>query len=140
MLEPEAFQQEIDRVIQQTEELLVSGQSVAVYTRRERLDLGKDRQEEELKLSVKISDAVTSIVSVLQFALSISLPKVALLPVILELEDFVKRAAIAGQIKPGIPVWQTGEDSKFPFMSYVIFPGNVGSKGYVKEAVDILEG
>ncbi|MCQ8206068.1 hypothetical protein NP569_27710, partial [Vibrio parahaemolyticus] len=40
VLEPEAFQEEIDRVIQQTERLLTTGQSVAVYTRRERLDLG----------------------------------------------------------------------------------------------------
>lgn len=40
VLEPDAFREEINRVIQQTETLLAGGQSVAVYTRRERLDLG----------------------------------------------------------------------------------------------------
>ena len=37
----------------------------------------------------------------------------------------VKRATVAGQIKPGIPVWTTGNESKFPGIAYVIFPGNV---------------
>jgi uncharacterized protein YgbK (DUF1537 family) len=27
---------------------------------------------------------------------------------------------------PGIPVWQLGEESRFPGMNYVVFPGNVG--------------
>ena len=38
----------------------------------------------------------------------------------------VKRALILGQAAPGVPVWQTGPESKFPGLSYIIFPGNVG--------------
>lgn len=141
VLEPEAFHEEIDRVIQQTEALLAAGQSVAVYTRRERLDLGDDRQEEELKLSVQISDAVTSIVQRLTIRPKYLIAKGGITSSDIGTRGLsVKRATVAGQIKPGIPVWQTGEESKFPFMSYVIFPGNVGSKNTLKEAVDILEG
>ncbi|MGG0026976.1 hydroxyacid dehydrogenase [Bacillus safensis] len=141
VLEPEAFHEEIDRVIQQTEALLAAGQSVAVYTRRERLDLGDDRQEEELKLSVQISDAVTSIVQRLTIRPKYLIAKGGITSSDIGTRGLsVKRATVAGQIKPGIPVWQTGEESKFPFMSYVIFPGNVGSKDTLKEAVDILEG
>ncbi|MBD3858920.1 hydroxyacid dehydrogenase [Bacillus sp. 28A-2] len=141
VLEPEAFLDEMDRVIQQTETLLASGQSVAVYTRRERLDLGDDRQEEELKLSVQISDAVTSIVQRLTIRPKYLIAKGGITSSDIGTRGLgVKRATVAGQIKPGIPVWQTGEESKFPFMSYVIFPGNVGSKNTLKEAVDILEG
>lgn len=141
VLEPEAFHEEIDRVIQQTETLLAAGQSVAVYTRRERLDLGDDRQEEELKLSVQISDAVTSIVQRLTIRPKYLIAKGGITSSDIGTRGLsVKRATVAGQIKPGIPVWQTGEESKFPFMSYVIFPGNVGSKDTLKEAVDILEG
>ncbi|MBR0577616.1 four-carbon acid sugar kinase family protein [Bacillus sp. FSL K6-0046] len=141
VLEPEAFQEEIDRVIQQTERLLTTGQSVAVYTRRERLDLGDDRQEEELKLSVQISDAVTSIVQRLSIRPKYLIAKGGITSSDIGTRGLsVKRATVAGQIRPGIPVWQTGEESKFPFMSYVIFPGNVGSKDTLKEAVDILEG
>lgn len=141
VLEPEAFQEEMDRVIQQTERLLTTGQSVAIYTRRERLDLGDDRQEEELKLSVQISDAVTSIVQRLSIRPKYLIAKGGITSSDIGTRGLsVKRATVAGQIKPGIPVWQTGEESKFPFMSYVIFPGNVGSKDTLKEAVDILEG
>lgn len=141
VLKPDAFREEIDRVIQQTETLLAAGQSVAVYTRRERLDLGDDRQEEELKLSVQISDAVTSIVQRLTIRPKYLIAKGGITSSDIGTRGLsVKRATVAGQIKPGIPVWQTGEESKFPFMSYVIFPGNVGSKDTLKEAVDILEG
>lgn len=141
VLEPDAFREEINRVIQQTEALLAAGQSVAVYTRRERLDLGDDRQEEELKLSVQISDAVTSIVQRLTIRPKYLIAKGGITSSDIGTRGLsVKRATVAGQIKPGIPVWQTGEESKFPFMSYVIFPGNVGSKDTLKEAVDILEG
>ncbi|MFK3903890.1 four-carbon acid sugar kinase family protein [Bacillus safensis] len=141
VLKPDAFREEIDRVIQQTETLLAAGQSVAVYSRRERLDLGDDRQEEELKLSVQISDAVTSIVQRLTIRPKYLIAKGGITSSDIGTRGLsVKRATVAGQIKPGIPVWQTGEESKFPFMSYVIFPGNVGAKDTLKEAVDILEG
>jgi uncharacterized protein YgbK (DUF1537 family) len=43
-----------------------------------------------------------------------------------------------GQICPGIPVWQTGEESKFPGIAYVIFPGNTGDENTLREAVEIL--
>ena len=50
----------------------------------------------------------------------------------------VKRANVLGQIRPGIPVWQTGEESKFPQTPYVIFPGNVGENTTLREAVEVL--
>ncbi|MFS0653897.1 four-carbon acid sugar kinase family protein [Bacillus sp. 179-C3.3 HS] len=141
VLEPIAFQEEMERVIQQIETLLTSGQSVTVYTRRERLDLGEGRQEEELKLSVQISDAVTSIVQRLSIRPKYFIAKGGITSSDIGTRGLsVKRATVAGQIRPGVPVWQTGEESKFPFISYVIFPGNVGSKDTLKEAVEILEG
>ena len=50
----------------------------------------------------------------------------------------VTKANVLGQIRPGIPVWQTGENSRFPGIPYVIFPGNVGDVETLKEAVEIL--
>jgi len=52
----------------------------------------------------------------------------------------VKRANVLGQIWPGIPVWQTGAESKFPQIPYVIFPGNVGQENTLREVVEILQG
>jgi uncharacterized protein YgbK (DUF1537 family) len=47
----------------------------------------------------------------------------------------VKRAMVAGQLLPGIPVWRLGAEAKFPELIYVVFPGNVGGPNALAEAV-----
>ncbi|MDF2903924.1 MAG: hydroxyacid dehydrogenase/reductase-like protein [Bacillus sp. (in: firmicutes)] len=139
VLEPEKFQTEVDRIIETCERLLCSGKNVAVYTKRERLDLGVGKKEEELKLSVKISDAVTSIVQRLEVRPSYLIAKGGITSSDIGTKGLaVKRATVAGQIKPGIPVWTTGNESKFPGIAYVIFPGNVGTKDTLREVAEIL--
>jgi uncharacterized protein YgbK (DUF1537 family) len=41
----------------------------------------------------------------------------------------VHRAMIMGQILPGVPVWRLGEETRWPGMAYIVFPGNVGDDG-----------
>ena len=50
----------------------------------------------------------------------------------------IKCVNVLGQIRPGVPVWQTGDESKFPQIPYVIFPGNVGESTTLREAVEVL--
>lgn len=139
VLEPERFRQEIRRVIETSEALIREGRTVAVYTKRERLDLGENQKEEELKLSVQISDAVTSIVKNLDVRPSFIIAKGGITSSDIGTNGLgVKRATVAGQIQPGIPVWLTGSESKFPGLAYVIFPGNVGSKTSLKEVAELL--
>ena len=139
VLFPDKFREEIKRIITTTERLIQSGQTVAVYTTRERLDLGDNQQENELKLSIEISDAVTSIVSRLHVRPSYIIAKGGITSSDIGTTGLqVKRATVAGQIKPGIPVWITGEESKFPNLTYVIFPGNVGSKTTLREVAETL--
>ncbi|MCP3764365.1 hydroxyacid dehydrogenase [Domibacillus sp. A3M-37] len=139
VLHPDKFKAEIQRVIETSEQLIRKGQTVAVYTKRERLDLGENKKEEELKLSVKISDAVTSIVKHLEVRPSFIIAKGGITSSDIGTNGLgVKRATVAGQIKPGIPVWLTGSESKFPGMAYVIFPGNVGTKTTLKEVAELL--
>lgn len=139
VLEPEKFEKELDRVVETTNKLIIEGKNVAVYTRRERLDLGEGKKEEELKLSVKISDAVTSIVKRLEARPSFIIAKGGITSSDVGTNGLeVKRATVAGQIRPGIPVWTTGSESKFPGISYVIFPGNVGTKTDLREVVEML--
>ncbi|MFM1655743.1 four-carbon acid sugar kinase family protein [Brevibacillus sp. B_LB10_24] len=139
--DPAAFKAEVERVIAATEALLAEGRTVTVYTRRERLDLGAGRQEEELQLSVNISEAVTSIVQRLRVRPNYIVAKGGITSSDIGTKGLrVKRATVAGQIKPGIPVWITGAESKFPGIPYVIFPGNVGQAATLKETVELLEG
>ncbi len=55
-------------------------------------------------------------------------------------EAALVRSVVLGQIRPGIPVWQTGAESLFPGTPYIIFPGNVGEVSTLREAVEILLG
>jgi len=139
VLHPDQFQKECERVIEMTESLIISGRTVAVYTSRERLDLGENKKEEELKLSVAISDAVTSIVTRLKVRPNFLIAKGGITSSDVGTKGLkVKRATVAGQIRPGIPVWKLGNESKYPDMSYVIFPGNVGTKSDLKEVTQTL--
>lgn len=139
VLEPDQFDNELNRVVETTNQLILEGKNVAVYTKRERLDLGEDRKEDELKLSVKISDAVTSIVKRLEVRPAYIIAKGGITSSDIGTNGLeVKRATVAGQIRPGIPVWTTGDESKFPGISYVIFPGNVGTVTDLREVVEML--
>ncbi len=50
----------------------------------------------------------------------------------------VRRAIVLGQILPGIPLWRLGDESRWPGMIYVSFPGNLGGPGALRELVDTL--
>ena len=101
--------------------------------------LENDSKEDALVRSVKISDAVQSLVGRLTVEPSFVIAKGGITSSDVGTKALaVKKANVMGQIKPGIPVWQTGEESKFPKTPYVIFPGNVGEITTLKEAVEVL--
>jgi uncharacterized protein YgbK (DUF1537 family) len=53
----------------------------------------------------------------------------------------VRRAEVAGQMLPGIiSVWVLPEESVFPGLPYVIFPGNVGGPDSLGRVIEILRG
>lgn len=135
-----AFAAEQARVQRILEEKILAGRTVAVYTRRERFDLGGDDAEAELKLSVRISQAVTGFVEKLDVRPNFIIAKGGITSSEIGTRGLgVKRALVLGQILKGIPVWLTGPESRFPNMPYVIFPGNVGSENALYEAVCKLQ-
>lgn len=137
VLEPTKLEQELDRIISETESWIKNGQTVTVFTGRERLDAGS--QEESLQVSVKISEAITSIVQRLNVQPSFLIAKGGITSSDVGTKGLaVKKAKVLGQVKPGIPVWQTGLESKFPKLPYIIFPGNVGAVTTLREIVVML--
>jgi uncharacterized protein YgbK (DUF1537 family) len=124
------------RVINIVEEEIKSGRTVAVYTRRDRLDLNTADREEELRLSVRISDAVAGIAGNLTVRPNFIIAKGGITSSDVGTKGLkVKKARVLGQILKGVPVWLTGPESKFPEMPYVIFPGNVGDENALYDAV-----
>jgi uncharacterized protein YgbK (DUF1537 family) len=51
-----------------------------------------------------------------------------------------RRPLVLGQIRPGIPVWRLGPETRFPDLPYVVFPGNVGGPPTLAEVVIVLRG
>ena len=45
---------------------------------------------------------------------------------------------VSGQILPCISAWKMGDESRWPEMAYVIFPGNVVASGALLEVVEKL--
>ncbi|MCC0639501.1 MULTISPECIES: four-carbon acid sugar kinase family protein [unclassified Clostridioides] len=141
VLREDGLKNEVKRVIQVVEERITNGKTVAVYTRRERFDLDTNDKDKQLMVSVEISDAVTSIVGMLNVRPNFIIAKGGITSSDVGTKALkVKKATVMGQIKPGIPVWMTGEESKFPNMPYIIFPGNVGEVSTLREAVEVLMG
>lgn len=139
VLDEVAFDKEIEAVLKKEEALIRTGKTVVVYTRRKLLSVENDTKEEALKRSVKISDAVQSLVGRLSVTPAFVIAKGGITSSDIGTKALrVKRANVMGQIRPGIPVWQTGEESKFPLTPYVIFPGNVGEIETLKEAVEVM--
>ena len=136
VLEDDRFQKEIDRVVKETDELIEQGKSVVVYTRRERFDLSDGDKDAQLMISVKISDAITGLIGKLRKRPSFIVAKGGITSSDVGTKSLqVRKAMVMGQICPGVPVWKLGEESKFPGMPYVIFPGNVGSEETLTDAV-----
>lgn len=135
----EAFAKEVERCLALEEEHMKAGTTVCVYTTRALITADTDDKEDNLRLAVKISDAVQSLVGRLSIVPSFVIAKGGITSSDVGTKALaVQRANVLGQIKPGIPVWQTGEESKFPLTPYVIFPGNVGEVSTLKEAAEIL--
>ena len=127
----------IDKIIRQTEENLSRGQTTVIYTSRKVLDLGD--AEKNLAASVKISDALTNIVKNLNVQPKFLIAKGGITSSDVGTKGLsVKKALVLGQVAAGVPVWKIGAESKFPGMSYIIFPGNVGDVDTLKHIVDML--
>ena len=135
----EAFEKEVKRCLDLEETCMKAGKTVCCYTTRALITADTGDKEDELRLSVKISDAVQSLVGRLSVTPSFVIAKGGITSSDVGTKALaVKKANVLGQIKPGIPVWQTGEESKFPLTPYVIFPGNVGEVTTLREAVEVL--
>lgn len=133
------FAAEVDRCLALENEAIRSGKTVCCFTTRALITADTGDREDELRLSVRISDAVQSLVGRLEVTPAFVIAKGGITSSDVGTKALaVRKANVLGQIEPGIPVWQTGEESRFPKTPYVIFPGNVGEITTLREAVEVL--
>jgi uncharacterized protein YgbK (DUF1537 family) len=140
VLDDDQFDGEIRRVQGLCNEALEAGKTTVIFTARNRFDLNTGNKEDELRVAVKIAGAVTSFVSNLSGKPRFIIAKGGITSSEIGTGALkVKKALVLGQVLPGIPVWLTGPESRFPNTPYIIFPGNVGDENSLKTIVDMLE-
>ncbi|MEG1720631.1 MAG: four-carbon acid sugar kinase family protein, partial [Pseudoflavonifractor sp.] len=127
VLQSGGLEAETAAIVARCDALLAAGRVCCVSTKRALLSVENDRPEDALMRSVKISDALQQCVGRLSVAPAFVVAKGGITSSDVGVKALGCRCArVLGQIRPGIPVWRTGPESRFPGVPYVIFPGNVG--------------
>ena len=134
-----ALEEETKQVIRRCDALIASGKTPVVFTKRTVLSLPDDTPEAALMRSVRISGAVQHVVAGLGIRPVFIVAKGGITSSDIATKSLhVRKAEVLGQISPGVPVWKTGAESRFPQMPYIIFPGNVGQKNTLRDITQIL--
>jgi uncharacterized protein YgbK (DUF1537 family) len=133
------LEEEVTRVAQLSSICIEQGKTVVTYTRRTLLTLENDTKEDALLRSVKISEAVQKLVQNLSVAPKFVVAKGGITSSDVGVKALhVRKAYVLGQVLPGIPVWKTDADSRFPGIPYIIFPGNVGENDSLRRVIEGL--
>jgi uncharacterized protein YgbK (DUF1537 family) len=128
---------ELERVRSITRKTLSRGEDTVIYTSR-RTATGSDSKS-HLKIGRRISEGIVSIVRGIRARPRCIIAKGGITSSVVATEGLgVERAMVRGQIMPGIPVWQLGDESLFPDMTYVVFPGNVGGPSALADVFEKL--
>lgn len=111
-----------DTVNLQIHRAISKGTDVLVFTGRKLFV--SESEKENLSVNNKVSLFITNLAATLQVQPGFFIAKGGITSSDIATKAFgVKRAVIIGQALPGVPVWKLGSESKFPGMSYIIFPG-----------------
>ena len=125
------------QVTEQIETALSQGRDVVVFTSRH-LVIG-DNVAQSLKIGKQISDSFVQIVQQIKTRPRFLIAKGGITSSDVATKGLaIKRALVMGQILPGVPVWQAGPESRYPYLPYVVFPGNVGGEEALWTAVHMF--
>ncbi|RMG78152.1 MAG: hypothetical protein D6712_21910, partial [Chloroflexi bacterium] len=129
---------EIARVSQTAHELLAKNRTVVIYSSRQLIT--ERRGLKNLAIGGIVSDSLVEIVQHLAIRPRYFIAKGGITSSDMATKALsVKRAIVRGQILPGIPLWELGADSRYPDLTYIVFPGNVGDENALASLVAKLE-
>jgi uncharacterized protein YgbK (DUF1537 family) len=112
--------------------ILSNGKDVVLYSSRN-LQAGID-EKESLSIGNKVANFITTVVQQINVQPKFLIAKGGITSSDIATKALgIKRAMVMGQALLGVPVWKSGEESKFPGSPYIIFPGNVGDDDALAE-------
>jgi uncharacterized protein YgbK (DUF1537 family) len=116
---------------------LQRGRDVVVFTSRQ-LVTGADAAS-TLMIGQRVSDGLVTLLQTLTTRPRYILAKGGITSSDVATKGLgVQRAMVLGQVLPGVPVWQLGPETRYPGLSYIVFPGNVGGPEAVGNVVTAL--
>lgn len=134
ILSPQCRDEEIREAVKFVEEALSQSRDVMVYTSR-KLITGRN---DEISLSIgnQVSQGLVEIVSSMSVRPRYILAKGGITSSDIATQSLgIVRARVLGQILPGVPLWRSGSESRFPDLPYIVFPGNVGEADAISKVV-----
>jgi len=124
---------------EQLDEHLAAGRHALLYTSRERVVRSEGRTA--LQIGQSISEALAEVVTRLQGHPAWVIAKGGITSSDIATKGLgMRRAQVLGQAIAGIPIWRTGAESRWPGMTYVVFPGNVGEPNALARMIGLLSG
>jgi uncharacterized protein YgbK (DUF1537 family) len=134
ILSPQSRNEEIRGAVKFVEEVLSQCRDVMVYTSRKLVTGGDD--ERSLSIGSQISQSLVEIVSSMSIRPRYILAKGGITSSDIATQGMkIVQARVLGQILPGVPVWRSGPESKFPDLPYIVFPGNVGPADAISKII-----
>jgi uncharacterized protein YgbK (DUF1537 family) len=104
-----------------------------------RMLVSGNSQAESLSIGKSVSQAMMEVVHGIEHEPRFVIGKGGITSSDLATEGMGVRAArVLGQVLPGVPVWQLGPGSRWPGVTYIVFPGNVGDESAVARVVSLL--
>lgn len=125
------------QIASQIDQTIASGQSVVLFTSRNLVSAQTNLEKQNI--GKRVSDILTKVIHQLQVQPSFLLTKGGITSSDVATKGLgIKKAVVLGQIIHGVPVWQLGEETKFPNSVQIIFPGNVGKVSSLAEIIGKL--
>ena len=127
---------EIHRVAAAANEALADGKDTMIFTSR---NFAAGDADEPLKIGSIISDSLVAIVRRIDKRPAWMIAKGGITSSDVAVKGLgVKRAEVIGQAFPGVPIWLTGDNSRWPGLLYAVFPGNVGDTCTLADMIETL--
>jgi uncharacterized protein YgbK (DUF1537 family) len=139
LLQPSQRRDVVVRARDKVGEAIEMGRDTVLFTSRE--PVISHATLSPLEIGELVSDALVRIVSDLPAEPGWVVAKGGITSSVIATRALnIQRAEVLGQAILGVPVWQTGEESRWPDLPYVVFPGNVGDAAAVRRMIRILRG
>jgi uncharacterized protein YgbK (DUF1537 family) len=134
LAEPATGADEIRRAAQAAAGAIGRGRHAAVFTSRARTSAVGPVGD--LRAGRIVSDALVEIVRQMPMRPRFLIAKGGITSSDIAIHGLgMRKARVLGQAVPGVPVWEMGEETRFPGMKLVVWPGNVGGPDALRDLV-----